>query len=528
MNNLGNINTTQQRPISQVTPAASNNGVAQQQFLGATAPQLSQPQFNANILQLLLMLIQQLLQLISDQKPDQPEQPQNQTLNPDDATRDKLADILGVPANTLKVTDRDGNGQLSVGDLVEGTVKNDVGQDEAVSSELSVLALKDINGKLGSALTLDPPDTPPGTFSKERLALNNVVGVQSGATDLPQGSVIETVFDSDNGGRISAGDVVAIRTTGAEPLSLNYVELSADDVKQFENQAYGQDLALSQDDLRRLTGLEYPGAFGGTPPFIQRAFDTDGDGQVSVGDTIETAITRPGTVLDVDIAYSEITQDVADRFNAGNESLPVSVSTRGAHIGQSITGEVIPNDRVVTLNGRNYSVGFLKQQADSYANSSFTLPPSGGSEAAVNVRTPWGVGSSGSQAREFEAYIRDTFPNGDPGVPANPAVRYEGGDSLIVNGQAYIASQIPSGIVAPDNLLISTNSDSDNDVARELVNSFGDVQITTEFSNLNGFLVQVPADYLTQWKSALQDNLPAEASVNFNRGISTSPGTPGA
>lgn len=507
MNNLGNINTTQQRPISQVTPAASNNGVAQQQFLGAVAPQLSQPQFNANILQLLLTLIQQLLQLISDQKPDQP---QDQTLNPDDTTRDKLADILGVPANTLKVTDRDGNGQLSAGDLVEGTVKNDAGQDEAVSSELSALALKDINGELGSALTLDPPGTPPGTFSKERLALNNVVGVQSGATDLAQGSVIETVFDSDNSGRISAGDVVAIRTTGAEPLSLSYVELSADDVKQFENQAYGQDLALSQDDLRRLTGLEYPGAFGGTPPFIQRAFDTDGDGQVSVGDTIETAITRPGTVLDVDIAYSEITQGVADQFNqTTNNPSPASPVT----VGVSQYGEAILDDRVVTINGRNYSVGFMKQQVEDFSNSSYAEFPEGVAVGQVTKETAWGGSSLAYYANQFESYISDTFPNGDPGVAASPPIRYEDRGTLIVNNQAYASHLTDPRFVGRVDSLIVQNSPENQDAVRQIIDTFPEVQVISDNTGSDGFIVDVPSDYYGQWQAALMDNLPAGSEV---------------
>jgi hypothetical protein len=502
MNNLGNINTTQQRPISQVTPAASNNGVAQQQFLGAVAPQLSQPQFNANILQLLLILIQQLVQLINDQKPDQP---QDQTLNTDDTTRDKLADILGVPANTVKVTDRDGNGQLSAGDLVEGTVKNDINEDEAVRYELSDLALKGINGELGSPLTLT---------AETGAALNNVDAVKNGSNPTQLNS-IEKVLDSDGSGRISAGDVVAIRAGGIPPFSLNYVELSTDDVKQFEDQAYGQDLALSQDDLRRLTGLEYPGAFGGTPPFIQRAFDTDGDGQVSAGDTIETAITRPGTVLEVDIEYSKITQEVADQFNqTTNNPLPAIVSDGNVTVGGSQrSGELIPDDRVVTIEGRNYSVGFMKQQVNDYANSPYAEFPEGIAVGQVTKETAWGGSSLAYYADQFESYISDTFPNGDPEVPANPPVRYEDRGILVVNNQAYASHLTDPQFIGRVDSLIIQNSPENQDAVRQIIDTFPEVQVISDNTGSDGFIVDVPSDYYGQWQAALTDNLPAGSAV---------------
>ena len=271
----------------------------------------------------------------------------------------------------------------------------------------------------------------------------------------------------------------------------------------------------------------------GGPPEVLRAFDTNGDSRLSVGDTLELKLlddaTRPNSPFR--ITTVEVTQDVADQFNqvvVEPPQIPDSITARGASIGQSLSGETISNDRIVTIEGRNYSVGFLKQQADSYADSSFSLPPLGGSEAQVNIPTAWGFGSVGSSVREFEAYISETFPTGDPDVPANLSVRYEGSSTLIVDGQTYIPSQIPPGTIAPGGLSISTNLDSDFEAARELVNSFSEVQIVTEFPFIDAFAVKVPADYLTQWRRALLDNLPAGSSVNFERGISSDPGAQSA
>lgn len=501
MNNLSNINAAQHRPAPQATQTAGNSSIAaQQQFSGAVAPPPSQ-----HILQLLLTLIQQLIQLIGEQEPDQPEPPQDQTLNPDDATRDKLANILGVPADTVKVIDRDGDGQLSVGDLVEGTVQNDVGEDEAVRYELSDLALKDIKGELGSPLRLTADSS---------AALINIDAVKNGSNSAQLNS-IEKVLDNDGSGKISAGDVVAIRGGGIPPFSLSYVELSAADVKQFENQAYGQDLALSQDDLRRLTGLEYPGVFGGTPPFIQRAFDTDGDGQVSVGDTIETAITRPGTVLEVDIEYSKITQEVADQFNQTTNN-PLSGIVSGGNVtvgGSQRSGELIPDDRVVTIEGRNYSVGFMKQQVNDYANSPYAEFPEGVAVGQVTKETAWGGSSLAYYANQFESYISDTFPNGDPGVAASPPVRYEDRGILIVNNQAYDSHLTNPQFVGRVDSLIIQNSPENQDAVRQIIDTLPEVQVINDNPGGSGFTVDVPSDYYGQWQAALMDNLPDGSEV---------------
>lgn len=89
-----------------------------------------------------------------------------------------------------------------------------------------------------------------------------------------------------------------------------------------------------------------------------------------------------------------------------------SVSGGGVSIGGEghLDGITIPNDRIVEIGGQNYSVGFLKEQVDDYADSSYV--PTGAVDAAFGI-FDWGTSNSMAAGSAFQSYIADNFPFGE-------------------------------------------------------------------------------------------------------------------
>ena len=79
-----------------------------------------------------------------------------------------------------------------------------------------------------------------------------------------------------------------------------------------------------------------------------------------------------------------------------------------------IDGRILDNDLVVEIEGRSYTVGFLETQLPNWVD---TLPSDGVGFGQVFVEREYGTGSGAVTA--FEAYIAETFPNGQP-IPVEP------------------------------------------------------------------------------------------------------------
>lgn len=138
--------------------------------------------------------------------------------------RTKLADIVAINEDTVAVSDNDGNGQLSAGDVVTGKTPDDTGQLVDVSYTLSDLALRDFNGELNNELAIDFAQ------AQELLQLSPFAGKLI---------TIDKVYDQDDSGVLSAGDIVTTRPLGHEPFSLEYHELSASDIAQLQASGSG-------------------------------------------------------------------------------------------------------------------------------------------------------------------------------------------------------------------------------------------------------------------------------------------------
>lgn len=82
-----------------------------------------------------------------------------------------------------------------------------------------------------------------------------------------------------------------------------------------------------------------------------------------------------------------------------------TVSAGGVNIG----GANIPDNKVVDINGQQYSVGFLKTQLDAFADS-FNPDIV---DAAFGIY-PWGTSNSIAAGTAFQAFISTNFPNGEP------------------------------------------------------------------------------------------------------------------
>ena len=203
--------------------------------------------------------------------------------------------------------------------------------------------------------------------------------------------------------------------------------------------------------------------------------------------------------------------------------IPVAVAGGGVTVGQaqmpaSSASRHIPDSRVIAIQGQNYTVAFLKRQVGNYASSSFAnsaQDAEGSALAQAAVNTPWGGATLAGSASQFESYIKAAFPHGDPGLSANPSVRYEG-SALIVSGQVYGANlNNPKLVGSVDSFLVG-NSPEHQAEAQQVLNNFTELEIMNELRQSDGsssYMVSVPTEYYGQWQAALMDNLPNGTTV---------------
>jgi len=189
------------------------------------------------------------------------------------------------------------------------------------------------------------------------------------------------------------------------------------------SQSPGQPLTLSDEQKNALSGYfndTAPLAYDGlATEFTGNAYDSNGDGQLSAGDTVE--LRRYGGLQQAD--YTENVTLTADDLAAiqGTQppaQLPEVVSGGGVSVGRTFSFDpgqgqstiVLADDQLVDINGQQYSVGFLKQQVDDFASSSYGPQPGEFFTQELKVNA-WGT-SNGALSARFEAYISDNFPNG--------------------------------------------------------------------------------------------------------------------
>lgn len=266
-----------------------------------------------------------------------------------------------------------------------------------------------------NASNLKPVDgtSSPSTLNLSQEQKDNIT---SGITNVNGEAV--SISDEDNSGQISAGDILTTQYfngTGNADGSLQFTvvntPLSEDNAKHI-NGEYGQPLATDQVDFGRIneilslnTGLQH----------TKLVLDRDGSGTVSEGDVAVidpsvafAAVGSPPPVFPD--AYHVLTaQEIASYNNVGapgggGATGSQTLSAGGVNIG----GADIPDDKIVEINGQQYSVAFLKSHLNDFADS-FNPDVV---DAAIGM-FEWGTSNSIAAGTAFENYISQIAPNGN-------------------------------------------------------------------------------------------------------------------
>ena len=277
---------------------------------------------------------------------------------------------------------------------------------------LSISNFKNLDNPIGSELTLS--DT-------QKKSVNHVFNIKNAMVE-----------DKNGDGKISAGDTVTgtlFRETGT--INVRYA-ISADNAEHINGRT-GQlgDTSPSSEQRANITEALN---LKDKNERIQGIIDRDRNGKLSVGDIVYTRsnlATTGGDPLGGSPSYYHLS--VEDINNIHNNTIldPDNgvVSGGGVSIGgtNQLDGMVIPNDRIVEIKGQKYSVGFLKDQVDDYAKSSY--PPTGIVDTSFGI-FDWGTSSSRSAGGAFQRYITDTYPAGES--TAKEAVKGAVGDGAAV------------------------------------------------------------------------------------------------
>lgn len=193
--------------------------------------------------------------------------------------------------------------------------------------------------------------------------------------------------------------------------------------------------------------------------FTGTAVDNNGDGKLSAGDVIKLRDT--GGIAGIDqIRDHALTVEDIDAINTDSNTDSGVVKGGGVSVGGSLNNdETISNDRIVDINGQNYTVGFLKQQVEDYANSSF--PPTGIVDAGFGI-FKWGTSNSFAAGNAFEKYITTSFPQGEPGLrePEALALTQQQQDAI---GARFNHKPAPNLADAPTIEYTGTTLDKDGD-----------------------------------------------------------------
>jgi hypothetical protein len=257
-------------------------------------------------------------------------------------SNDTMSSVNFDPA-TETVIDTDNNGKLSTGDLLSGTYipeySDGISQGEAAawSHTLSEGDVKVLNGEYGSILAKSNNEADRTLLMKT----GDVLGL-----DLDHS--VKNIFDQDGSNTINEGDIATIvldfstaAVSGEQPPRFpeQYIKLTNDDINKInENTVTPPDSritlaasdalklqqALSLDDVETYT----------RKAGITEILDNDGNGQLSIGDTVNTK-TRYGTESDGSPFYKTtsetLTQNQLDIFNKLGSS-PTLTETQKANL----------------------------------------------------------------------------------------------------------------------------------------------------------------------------------------------------
>jgi len=331
---------------------------------------------------------------------------QRDIITPTTAQDNAIRERFNIGNSTYQIIDTDNSKSLSAGDQIE------ISRGNAVEGRtLSVEDITAINGT-------QPPSNEQlvNLSSSQQQNLLGIFGFnQPGHVDA---SV--RVIDKDGSGTVSVGDT-AVLATGGGPASVSQIfrDLSAEDVAIINGSGSTDNtLNLSQQQSTAISNR-----FDQTPPpnsadffttrFTGVAIDTNNDGKLSVGDIVKLRVT--GGIAGIDQVRDQVltAEDIA-AINTDQGTDTGVVRGGGVSVGGTLqNGDTIPNNRIVNIKGQNYTVGFLKQQVQDYANSSFV--PRGIVDAGFGIHR-WGTSNSFAAGRAFEKYIAATFPQGEPGL----------------------------------------------------------------------------------------------------------------
>ncbi|MCK5725351.1 MAG: hypothetical protein KAH22_00845 [Thiotrichaceae bacterium] len=246
--------------------------------------------------------------------------------------------------------------------------------------------------------------------------------------DAPTLQFTGTVIDKNKDGQLSVGDIVKLRTLGG---NMAFIGDSQDTIHNHTLTA--EDLAFIKSDRShplltlkegRLSSEQQQGlvkTLNIDNGHIDKVYDNNSDGKLSAGDTL--SILSPGArtplaaATGLSIKFHTLTQANIDQFlqNAIDPITPVNrtdaVSGGGVSIGTDYSNNInLANDQIVKIKGQSYSIGFLKDQVDHYANSSFA--PKGITDSGFGIFS-WGTSNSFAAGSAFERYMTEHFPSGE-------------------------------------------------------------------------------------------------------------------
>ncbi len=270
-----------------------------------------------------------------------------------------------------------------------------IDRSEMIADEelfLNISNFKNLDNQNGGTLTLS---------DAQKKSVNSVFNIRNA-----------TVEDNNGDGKISAGDTVTgtlFREAGTINVSYEISEDNADHI----NGRYTELQGTNQQTANIAEALN----LSGKHERIQGVLDRDGNGKLSVGDIVYTRsnlATTGGDPIGGSPNYYHLSVEDINNINNNTIVDPDNgvVSGGGISIGGTghLDGVVIPNDRIVEIKGENYSVGFLKDQVDNYASSSYV--PTGAVDAAFGI-FEWGTSNSMAAGAAFQSYIADTYPAGE-------------------------------------------------------------------------------------------------------------------
>lgn len=218
-------------------------------------------------------------------------------LNADQVNRlfsGEIANANSIDLANLKLADNDYNAKISVGDTLSAPYNPNSSEEPVWEHQLTKDEANVINGEYGKTLgsytssyltATDLPTNPPATANEALAKALNL--------DTRNGDYLRVVFDKDNNGKLSVGDIAVIDYYGATSAIGNkpprfatgpYIELSADVVAAATKQEPSNHLSLSNAEKNKLFEIITLGRNYINTPSLVNVVDTDHNGALSIGD----------------------------------------------------------------------------------------------------------------------------------------------------------------------------------------------------------------------------------------------------